>query len=340
MKILTVRTGQRKFGRITNLFAKKLDFGLIRLGHYIYTFDDREIARSQGFFSSRVGGTNKTNKRFLEVCDNFRPAIIFLGHSDIISNESLIEARGLIPEVRIAHWTVDAFSGPPNYKRFERFAEVSDAVFATTGRKALADFKNPKNRAAYIPNAVDSSIERFLNDEKTQFDCDLMFCGSANIADQRNNFIIKLLSEKNLDTVRFDVRGLGGKPQVFGDKYEHVLSNSKMSINLSKENDISLYSSSRIAQIMGNGILTFIPAETGLNEIIHEEEAVFYSDYDDLIEKIIYYNQNDKERKKIAKNGRLASHQRFSSERVAKFMIELTTGSTFSEKYEWLNHVL
>ncbi len=340
MKILTVRTGQRKFGRVANLFAKKLDFGLIRLGHYIYTFDDREIARSQSLFSSRFGGTNKTNKRFLEVCDNFRPAIIFLGHADIISNKALIEARRLIPNVRIAHWNVDAFFVPRNYKRFERFAKVSDAVFATTGGKVLADFKSPNNQVAYIPNAVDSSIERFLNDEKSQFDCDLMFCGSTNIADQRNNLIMKLLSEKRLDTVRFDVRGLGGKPQVFGDKYDQVLSNSKMSINLSKQNDFSLYSSSRIAQIMGNGILTFIPAKTGLNEIIHEDEAVFYSDYDDLIEKILYFNQNDEERRKIAKNGRIASHQSFSSERVAKFMIELTTGSTFSEKYEWLNHVL
>ena len=340
MKILTVGSGQRRFGEMTNHFAKKIDFGLIRLGHYVYAFDDRETARSQSFLSAKFGGIGKTNKRLIEVCDNFRPDIIFLGHADIISNETLIKARRLIPGVKIAHWNVDCFCFPSNCRKFERFAEVSDVVFATTGMAVLSKFKNKKNRIAYIPNAVDRSIERFSNDKETQFDCDLMFCGTNDPTDQRNHLINKLSLEERLHSVRFDVRGLGGKPNVFGDKYERLLRSSKMGINLSRRDDYILYSSDRIAQIMGNGILTFIPIETGLNEIIHEEEAVFYSDFDDLVKKILFFNTHDKERKEIAKKGRIASHERFSSERVAKFMIELTTGSTFSEKYEWLSHVL
>ena len=339
MKILSVGHSQRKFGKVANLFSKKLNYGLIRLGHHVYEFDDREIARSQSLFRSRVGGTKGANRRFLEVCENFRPRVIFLGHADLISKKVLKQCKEMIPDVKIAHWSVDAFYIPRNSKRFETFMESSDALFATTGGSVLAGFKKPGKRLAYIPNAVDSAIDCFQNDKEDEFDVDLLFCGSPSKEKSRKSVVEKLAEDSRLGNIRFEVRGLMGKPRVYGDEYDQLLKYTKMALNLSRDNESPLCSSSRISQLLGNGILTFIPESTGLKEIIPPEAAIFYRDYEDLVDKILYYHTHDTERKRTAEAGRIASHKRFSSERIARFMIELTIGLPLSERYEWERHI-
>lgn len=344
MKIVSVGHSQRKYGKVANLFSKKLNYGLIRLGHHIYEFDDREVARSQSLFRSRVGGTKRANRRFLEVCENFRPRVIFLGHADLISNETLSRCRGLIPDVKIAHWTVDAFYTPRNFKRFETFSESVDALFATTGGSVLAGFKTTANRVAYIPNAIDKAIDCLQNDRKDHFEVDLLFCGSPDKGGPgkqtlRDSLLKQLACEPRLSKVQFEVRGLMGKAGAYGDEYDQLLSRSKMALNLSKDNDAPVYSSSRIAQLLGNGILTFIPRSSRMDQLISDKEAVFFDGYEDLLQKILYFHHHDDERKRIAEAGRVASHKRFSSERVAGFMLEFTTGTPLSEDYEWRDHI-
>ncbi len=344
MKILSVGHSQRKFGKVANLFSKKLNYGLIRLGHHIYEFDDREVARGQSPFRSRVGGTKGANRRFLEVCDNFRPRVILLGHADLIANETLDQCRKLIPDVRMAHWTVDAFYTPRNSKRFETFSQSVDALFATTGGSVLAEFKTPGKRLAYIPNAVDKAVDCLRNDQKDRFDVDLLFCGSPDKGGPgkqtlRDSLLVQLAGESRLSDVRLEIRGLMGKSGAYGDEYDQLLGRSKMALNLSKDNDAPVYSSSRIAQLLGNGILTFIPRSSKMDQLISEDEAVFFDAYEDLLEKILYFHRHDAERKRIAEAGRITSHEKFSSERVAKFMLEITTATPLSEDYEWRDHI-
>jgi spore maturation protein CgeB len=340
MKIVHVSTPQRKFGNITNSFAKKLNKGLIRLGHYICDFDDREIARSHGFFNSRLFSAKRTNNRFLEVCNNFRPQVVLLGHADIISNETIDRLRSMISGVKIAHWDMDdPTSRKPSYERIERFSESVDVTFLVVGGGLLEKFNKKNNCVAYIPNVVDRAIERFENDKKTLFDYDIVFCGSSEKGGQRDQFLRSFAEAPLLESVRIEVRGMFEKPRVYGDAYEQVLRCSKMGLNLSKVNNQPLMSSSRIAQLMGNGILTFISHATGLQEIITDDEAVFYDNFEDLIQKVLYYHENDTERCRIAYNGRIASHQRFSSDRIAKFMLEVIMEDEFSESYEWENHI-
>ena len=73
-----------------------------------------------------------------------------------------------------------------------------------------------------------------------------------------------------------------------------------MAINQSRSSK-KYYSSDRIAQLMGNGILTFIDKKTKLNHFFNNDEVIFYNSIKDLSKKIIFYSKNDKERKKYLK---------------------------------------
>ena len=82
------------------------------------------------------------------------------------------------------------------------------------------------------------------------------------------------------------------------------ISNSKMGLNLSRGKPIKYYSSDRMAQLMGNGLLTLIDEKTLYSDYFSKNEIVTYKNYSDLIEKIKKYKKDDNERKRIAKNGK------------------------------------
>ncbi len=59
-----------------------------------------------------------------------------------------------------------------------------------------------------------------------------------------------------------------------------------MGLNLSRGSPIKYYSSDRITQIAGNGLVTLIDEKTGYRDFFSDKEMVFYSNINDLSEKI------------------------------------------------------
>ena len=102
------------------------------------------------------------------------------------------------------------------------------------------------------------------------------------------------------------------------------LSKSLMALNLSQGSPLKFYSSDRIAQLIGNGILTFIDQNTQLNKIFKNNEVVFYKNIKDLSNKLIFYKNNSKIRKHIAKRGMQKYHKYMNSKIVAEFLINKT----------------
>ena len=108
-----------------------------------------------------------------------------------------------------------------------------------------------------------------------------------------------------------------------------------MGINLSRGKPIKYYSSDRIVQLIGNGLLTFIHKNTHYQDFFTNKEMIFYNNDDDLIEKLKKYSKDTKQRKLIAKNGRNKYHKYFNSTLVSKFMLDKTYSFNSNNKYLW-----
>ena len=85
--------------------------------------------------------------------------------------------------------------------------------------------------------------------------------------DKREEFIKKLISIT--PNIRFDIYGMDGVQPVWAERFKKKLSESKMAINLSQGKPLKFYSSDRIAQLIGNGILTFIDEKTKLKSFFN-----------------------------------------------------------------------
>ena len=108
-----------------------------------------------------------------------------------------------------------------------------------------------------------------------------------------------------------------------------------MGLNLSRGKPVKYYSSDRIAQLMGNGLLTFIDEKVKYSDFFSKDELVTYKNSDDLLEKIHKYKKDEKKRKFIARNGRHKYLKHFNSTIIANFMIDKITGVKSRKKFLW-----
>ena len=266
-----------------------------------------------------------------------------LGHADNVSSDTLSYLKNINKDLKIGQWFLDPVTkfGPDyenNKRRILDKKNSIDANFLTTDPGSVNfEIEN----SFFIPNPVDSSFETL---ENYKYDCeyDLFFAMSHGVHrgilkkgknDDRERFL-KNLTKKN-ENIKYDFYGIQQSQPIWGDNFFEQLSKSKMALNLSRGKPIKYYSSDRLAQLMGNGLLTFIDEKTHYSDFFNKNELVTYSSIDDLSEKINKYKKDDKQRKLIAKNGKKKYLRFFNSTLIARFIIDKTFQINKKNKYFW-----
>ena len=101
---------------------------------------------------------------------------------------------------------------------------------------------------------------------------------------------------------------------IWSEDFLSKISNSSMGLNLSRGKPIKYYSSDRIAQLIGNGLLTFIDEKTKLGDFFSNKEIVFYKSINDLSYKLNKFKKDKIKRISIAKNGKNFYFKYFNSQ--------------------------
>ena len=117
--------------------------------------------------------------------------------------------------------------------------------------------------------------------------------------DEREVFINKLI--KKISNIRFDLYGMNNIQPIWADNYLLAISQSKIGLNLSQGKPSKYYSSDRLSQIIGNGLLLMIDEKTMMGNFFNKDEIIEYKNISDLSEKITKFSQDNKLRNKIAK---------------------------------------
>ena len=347
LRILHVTNfNERHDGRLFFNTGRRLNNGFIRLGHSILEFSDRDIQKYYKSYRD-ISGAKTLNDKLKKTCYNFKPDLIILGHADLVSPETLGELKDDYSNLKISQWFLDPLnkSGPDFFRNRERILNKKDFIeanFLTTSPDVL-DFLPKNNQSYFIPNPADPSFET-LHNYKKECNMDVFFALSHGVHrgilksgkfDDRSDFINKLISITN--DVKFDIYGLNKVQPIWADHYFKTISNSKMGLNLSRGKPIKYYSSDRITQIIGNGLVTLIDEKTKYNHFFEKDEMVFYKNIEDLSEKIAKISKDEKLRKKIGKKGREKYLKYFNSTLVADFILNKTLGLNNKTRYLWHN---
>jgi len=341
-KILHITNfNERHNGRLFYNTGRRINNGFVRLNHSVLTLSDRDIVSYYRSFTD-IDGSKKLNSKLINVISNYVPDILVLGHADLIKKETLIFIKKNYPNIKIAQWFLDRMDSKwsHNKKRFLDKINLIDCSFCTTAPETL---KFPiKNKVFYIPNPSDESFENLSIYENKSFNFDIFFAMSHGVhrgklkrgkIDKREKFINKLI--KKIPNIKFDLYGLNNTQPIWADNYKRAISKSKMGLNLSQGSSTKYYSSDRITQLIGNGMLTFVDKKTKLNKFFKNDEVIFYNSISDLARKIIKYSDNNKLRAKIARKGKKKYLKFFNSTLVAEYIINKTLNIKYKKKFLW-----
>jgi hypothetical protein len=348
MRILLVgNAGERYFGEHFYAVERKLANGFTRNGHVVHFFSDRDVARTGTIFRSSRAGRGVANRAFLQTARRFAPEFIVVTHSCLIATETLAEAARLPQRPRLAQTCVDPLFRPINVRFLEERAQVVDATFVTTAGEALARFSTPSNVSAYIPNPIDPSIETTRGFERSDQTFDLFFAANAggDPPDDPRRTVPALMARSGL--VSIDYHGFGGRPPVLGVAYFRRLADARMALNINSDRaetaktrapaeQLYLYNSDRIAQLMGCGLLTLSFRVNNLMELFGEErEMVFADGPEGMLEAGARFKRDDAARRRIAEAGWRKSHEELNERLVARFIEEVAFRRPLSHPYVW-----
>lgn len=322
----------------------KITNGLTRNGHHVLNYPDRDVLRMCSWFGHmNKWGLRKANQNFLNYCLTVQPDGIILGHADTIFPETLRELRAKLPNVKILQWNVDDINPKLGYWNINNIKSKLDVVdytvITTADTERFQIFDPAKNKVGFIPNPVDISIEKSRAFEHESLEYDVIFAANPKINRQFcGEFII------TSEIVERICKNIGTEkvlfPKVVGDKldganYQKTVSSCAMGINLSRINEDYLYTSDRMAHLMGNGVLAIVDKRTGYADLFSNDEVAFYETEEELYKLVNFYRKNPQERMRVAKNGWKKYHELFNEQLLAKYVADLMFGEFDASEYPW-----
>ena len=163
IKILHVFNRAEKIGgRIYFISTgKKIENGLIRLGHDVEGISDRDILS----YNSKINARQTLNRIFLEKSLYYRPDIILLGHVNTIDDESFSTIKNVNKNTIFSQWYEDnlTVNGPDfekNYSNLKTNFKYLDNFFISTHPDDVSKKSNSK-KYHFLPTPVDRNIEKF-----------------------------------------------------------------------------------------------------------------------------------------------------------------------------------
>ncbi len=321
--------------------AFKLSHGLTRLGHHVFDFCDRSVARAATPFLSPKMGRRGVNRRLLDYARWLRPDMILFGHTDLMEGDTFTALRGVCPGVILAQWNVDPLFEADNVVRLERRRPFMDMTFVTSGPDAIGQYLPPGQPVAFLPNAVDPALEPGRAFDLDTPEADL-FLGVGNDRLVRVHGGVETCAatliprlEAAVPGLRGRYPGMSGHPFLTGAAYTEALSTTALGLNLSRRNDVSLYSSDRLAHMIGNGQTILMDAANGYQAFFDETEIAYYRTEDELFAWVRTLMADPDRRRDMGRRGWAHYYRLFRCDHVARYLLAAATGTHDPATFDW-----
>lgn len=290
-----------------------------RAGHSVQVVSEAEISPKWQSKSLRAVRrllhgpiVKEFNRILLETAKDLRPHLVFVFKGPLVTAETLREL-GKLGCVRIQFYPDVSFR--THGTRLPEALKAYDWIFTakTFGLTDMSEQLGIRN-ASFLPHGFDPETHRphvLTAEDERRYGCDFSFIG--NWSRKKQSIMEQVCSRLPTISCRiWGPREWGVLPQY---QHQHVLGiEYAKAIALSRIN-IALLSEQRAGASSGDLITarTFeIPACGGFmlhertdeaRQFFRDEECAYFSDVDELVEKISYYLANEGERREIAAAG-------------------------------------
>ena len=327
--------------RLFNIsIAAKLTNGFIRNNHDVINFDYRDFNNKM-----IVKSNNVVNQKVLNICENYRPDLILLGHNNILNHKTIDKIKDK-NKTKFALWYEDhLIKGGPNAENnlslIEKNKNLIDQYFVTTHPNPIRTSIS-KTKMNFMPIPADMNIENLEIYNSNNRYKDLFFALSHGVNygklkktnnDDREVFLNSLIEKNKKFT--FNILGYANEQPKWNYQFYKEIAKCKMALNLSRGKPMKYYSSNRIASLVANGIMTFIDQKVGYSRFFSSDEMGFYKNVDDLLNQMDHLSGNMNKINKISQNGKRKYFSIFNNSIIADYILHKTFGKKGNFKYTW-----
>ena len=114
----------RRYGHLKVSTGRKLLNGIIRNNWKVCEYSERDIAKFEAPLGIKPLGIRAANRRFIETFENFKPDVLLIGHSDLLTNETLKTIKRIAPSVPIIYRNVDPLWRERNVKMIHQIGRA------------------------------------------------------------------------------------------------------------------------------------------------------------------------------------------------------------------------
>jgi hypothetical protein len=328
-RVLLVGFSERNkyFGNFFHATLHKLRNGFIRAGSHVVWFSDRDIADYGAPFRIRPLGAWSANTKLLRLVDTIEPDVICLMHATIISDATLTRIRQLHPAAKIVSVYLDPLTDDLLGQRFRHAASISDVSFATTAGATLARY-NDSGTVGFMPNPIDTSVERACSFEAADHAYDFFFAGKPKGRDVLLNALREQLPDRRYGI--FLQHGKSSMP-LGGAAYTRTLGRSRIAVAAGFNAPWKWYASDRLAQFIGAGCLTAHSDIGELPGLYGDGALLVYRDAADLATQAEALFSGDRWRER-ARAGQANAVAISDTRVVARYILDRATGS---QSFDW-----
>ncbi len=108
-----------------------------------------------------------------------------------------------------------------------------------------------------------------------------------------------------------------------------------MGLNLNRQEGHHWYSSARMAQLGGNGLLVFTHAANAFQDLFPPDSLVYYQSDEELAERVREYHTDDDRRRRQASTLRRFFHEHLNNRLYAQYIVEETMDLPHTADYLW-----
>jgi hypothetical protein len=247
-----------------------------------------------------------------------------------------------MPAMRVLQWNVDPLFERGNIARLRAKLPVVDATLVSTAGDALRTLRRPGMRLGFFPNPVDFSVETGAAHEAASLPFDLFYaCGHPSKplrhvcgqAWDMEDFSAALRAA--VPAARMRLAGLCGAPHLAGARYQAALGDCALGLNVSRRNDLLLYSSDRLAHMVGSGQVALVDRATGYDALFSRDEMGFFSTIAELTDLIRDLLADPPRRMAVAAAGRMRYHALFNETLVARYVMDVAFETHDPGRYAW-----
>jgi hypothetical protein len=247
-----------------------------------------------------------------------------------------------LPALRVVQWNVDPVFEPDNIARIRSKLDVVDATLVSTAGEALAPLRRRGMMLGFLPNPVDFSIESARADLDADPPFDLFYaCGHPRSPPRHlfgrdwdmDDFFRQLRGQ--VPGLRAFVAGIEGQPTIAGGPYQDALGRCAAGLNASRRQDWLLYSSDRLAHMVGNGLAVLMDRGSGYGTLFGEDQMLFFATMEELAAQIRRVMADGAWRQAVASAGRARYHALFNETVIARYVVDVAFDAHDPARYEW-----